>query len=120
MPFNIDGTSGPITGDNIEVDGIPTGGYAVGVGFRIDWQDRPLGQGAEREEATGASIEDVLLACMQRLSFFQGETDNASGKFQCQENDLMIAGIRTALNWGLHRTRERTKQGVEGTNAGHT
>ena len=94
MAFEINGAAGPITGENRELDGNPAGGYVAGVGFRIDWQDGPLGRGEERREPNGAFVEDVLLACLERMRFYQGESEDGSGRFRCRENALIITKDR--------------------------
>ena len=116
MAFEIEGASGLITGENRELDGNPAGGYVAGVGFRVDWQDGPLGRGEDRQEPNGAFVEDVLLACLERLHIYQGESEDGSGRFRCRENALIITKIEEAIHWGNHRTAERERRGVEGLN----
>ena len=103
MAFHIDGTAGPVTGHNDEVDGFPAGGHVSGVGFHIDWQATPLGDGPERADATGAFVEDVILACIQRVKFYQGDDEDGSGRFRCTENELTIAKLNEAPR---HTTRQ--------------
>ena len=116
MAFEINGAAGPITGENRELDGNPAGGYVTGVGIRIDWQDGPLGRGEDRREPNGAFVEDVLLACLERMRFYQGESEDGSGRFRCRENALIITKIEEAIHWGNHRTAERERRNVEGLN----
>ena len=107
MAFEIEGVYGLINGENVEVDGNPTGGYVTGVGFRIDWQDGPLGFGAERRKADGACVEDVLRACLERLYFYQGESEEGSGRFRCDENMAMVANVEVAIRLAHQRTLDR-------------
>jgi hypothetical protein len=80
----------------------------------IDWQDGPLGTGPDRKEQTGAMVEDVIQAAIQRLEFYQTANNR---KFACRENALAITKLEEALHWLDARTRAREKRGVEGTNA---
>ena len=41
-----------------DTDTDPAGGFVHGKGFRIDWQNGPLGRGNERQEPNGAFVED--------------------------------------------------------------
>ena len=92
----------------------PAGGYVAGVGFRIDWQDGPLGRGEDRQEPNGAYVTDVLLACLERMRFYQGESEDGTGRFRCRENALIITKVEEAIHWGNHRTAERERRGVDG------
>ena len=87
----------------------------AGVGFHIDWQATPLGDGPERIDATGAFVEDVILASIQRLRSYQGEDGESSGRFRCWENAQAIVKLEEALHWCEHRTRDRERRGVEGS-----
>lgn len=87
----------------------PTGGYAKGIGISIEWQDGPLGIGADRKEPNGAFVEGVIQAALQRIEFFQGS------KFKCRENALAITKLEEALHWLNARTANREKRAVEGT-----
>lgn len=89
--------------------GRPAGGSAQAVGFRIDWQDGPLGRGHERKEPNGAFIGDVLAAVIGRLEFYQ------ASPFACKENEVALTHIQTALLWLEKRTKDRVERGVEGT-----
>ena len=115
MAFQLNGTAGPITGHNDEVDGCPAGGHVSGVGFHIDWQATPLGDGPERAEPTGAFVEDVILACIQRVKFYQGDDEDGSGHFRCTENELTIAKLTEALDACYQRTHDRERRNVEGS-----
>ena len=55
MQYSLEGTAGPITGQNLSNDGgDPAGGSVQGTGFQIHWQDTPLGQGARTAETPPA------------------------------------------------------------------
>ncbi len=58
----------------------------------------------------GCHQEDLLAIVIDRLQSFQ------SGEFACRENALALTKIQEALHWLNHRTTERVKRGVEGTN----
>lgn len=80
----------------------------------IRWQDGPLGQGDQRSDPNGASIEDVLIAARQRLEWFQSP-DTGKG---CAENAQAIDLINAALAQLERRTDRRTRLGLEGTQEG--
>src|SRR5262245_9714729 len=86
----------------VDAAGNPTGGYSVGPGYSITWQD-----GIEDER--GATCEDLIEAITQRLLFFQ------ASKFACPENEDAVKYLNGA-KWALEdRTRGRRLRGVEGT-----
>jgi len=95
--------------NKVDESGNPAGGYAKAVGLTIEWQDGPLGRGAERQAPTGAFIGDVLAAVISRLAFFQ------DSKFACRENAIALTHIETALLWLEKRTADREARQVEGT-----
>ena len=112
MSFQLHGAAGPITGHNHnDADGNPAGGVVEGVGFRIDWQNGPLGRGADRKAATGAFAVDVLLAVKERFLYYQ------EGKFACAENDAILDHLVTAIDIENQRTADREARQVEGTHA---
>ena len=86
----------------------PTGGTVRGNGISIDWQDGPLGRGDNKVGPTGAFTEDVILAVIQRLRFYQGS------KFVCRQNALAITHLEDALHWLQARHEEREKREVQG------
>ena len=96
-----------------DTNGVPAGGYAEGVGMKIEWQNGPLGRGTERISPNGAFVETVLAVVAQRIEYYQ------STKFKCRENALAITKIEEALHWLNHRTQVREAQQVEGTHAVH-
>lgn len=94
--------------NTLDENGNPTGGWVRGVGLSIDWQDGPLGRGTEKKEPTGAFVEDVILAAIQRLQFYN------DGKFRCRENSLAITHLEEALHWCQARHEDRERRGVQG------
>jgi len=92
-----------------DVNENPTGGYVNGIGMSINWQDGPLGRGAERKEPNGAFVETVIAAAKQRLEFYQ------KSKFKCEANEKAIFYLETALMILDSRTKDREKREVEGT-----
>lgn len=99
-----------ITFNNWEDDnGNPAGGYVQGAGIKIDWQNGPLVVAGERREPTGAFVEGVIGAALQRLEYYQ------TTRFRCRENALAITKLEEALHWLQARTADREARGVEGT-----
>ena len=90
--------------DNKEdTNGHITGGSVMGVaGIEIHWQDGLIGATGR----SGALVEDVLWAALQRLQAFQ-ETD-----LRCRENALAITKIEEAMHWLSARTQDRIARGV--------
>ena len=76
----------------------PKGGETRGEGFFIRWQNGV-------QDLDGATLEEVIDACVQRLSFFQG------GKFPCAENALAIASLQGAR--AVLELRQRNRPGGE-------
>lgn len=96
--------------NSVDDDGNPTGGVAHGVGFAICWQDGPRGDGGDGElaPATGAFVEDILIAAALRLEWFQ------NSKFACEENGVALAHVREALRCLDARRERRADEGTEG------
>lgn len=92
-------------------EGNPAGGWTIGRGIDITWQDGPLGRGDERLEPNGAFVEGVIAAALGRLNCYQ------ESKFKCRENALAITKLEEALHWLQHRTTAREARAVEGTHA---
>ena len=90
----------------------PAGGVSTGRGFTISWQNGPLGRGADRKEATGAFVEDIIDAARQRIGFYQ---DASGGRCACEENAEAIHYLTMALNALDQRTQAREARAVEGT-----
>ena len=64
-----------------------------------------------RLERTGAFVEDVIAAALDRIEHYQ------TSEFRCRENALAITKLEEALHWLAHRTADRERRGVEGTHA---
>lgn len=94
-----------------DANGNPAGGCSFGNGFAISWQNGPLGTGADRKEPNGAFVEDVIVAALDRLNFYQ------ESKFKCQENADAILALRVALQHLNDRTSKRVIRQVEGTHS---
>lgn len=97
---------------NLSPEGDPAGGRTKGVGFDIEWQNGPLGRGAERQEPNGAFVEGLLAAVIGRMQFYQSASN---GKFACRENAIALTHLETALLWLNKRTADREARDVEGT-----
>ena len=96
----------------IDEDGNPAGGLTSGTGIYIEWQNGPLGRGADRKEPNGAFVEGVIQAAIGRLQFYQTANNK---KFACRENAIAITKLEEALMWCEKRTRDREEREVEGT-----
>ena len=96
---------------NLDDEGNPAGGASLGWGFDINWQNGPLGRGEERSAPNGAFVEDVVIAALDRMRFYQ------STRFRCRENALVITKLEEALHWMNHRTADRGVRGVKGTHS---
>jgi hypothetical protein len=90
-------------------NGNPAGGVAVGTGFTISWQDGPLGRGTERQEPNGAFVEDLIVAVIDRINYYQ------DSRFACDYNADAIEHLKKALARLEARTVDREKREVEGT-----
>lgn len=95
--------------NNLDENGNPAGGNVSGVGLYIEWQDGPLGRGADREEPNGAFVETVIAAAKQRIEHYQ------STRFACPENATAIEHLEVALAHLQARTADRERREVEGT-----
>ena len=93
-------------------DGNPIGGTVKGKGIDIKWQDGPIDfdfdRGVAKEGSNGAFVEDVILASLSRLKFF-----NAS-KFGCRENSCAITHLEEAMMWLQRRHDDRVTRSVQG------
>lgn len=90
-------------------NGNPAGGTTYGVGFAIGWQRGPLSVDGKRKEPNGAFVEDVILAAIDRLEFYQ------DSKFCCESNAAALRHLAKAVQELNNRTANRLKRGVEGT-----
>ena len=91
--------------------GNPAGGRSVGTGYRISWQNGPLGRDGDRLEPNGAFVETVLEAVIKRMEFYQNT------KFACPANGRTLYFLNLALDQQNARTRDRESRQVEGTHA---
>lgn len=101
--------------NKLDEQGRPAGGHVQGTGFRIDWQNGPLGRVGteERIAPNGAFVEDVIAAALQRIEHYQ-ET-----QFACVENQMAASHLQCALFFLNSRTKRRVEQKVEGTHEGN-
>lgn len=95
----------------LDENGKPAGGVTLGTGFKIEWQNGPLGRDGDRIEPNGAFVEGIIQAALGRLEFYN------EGEFRCRENSLAITHLEEALHWLESRTAAREARGVEGTHA---
>lgn len=93
-----------------DIQGNPAGGATFGQGFAVSWQNGPLGRGESRRSPNGAFVEDVILAAVGRLEYYQ------SGKFACEANAEALDHLRSSLEALNKRTADRERRGVEGLN----
>lgn len=118
----------PITSRHFYDDkGHPAGGHTSFTGCEIEWQNGPLANpDGSRNEPSGAFVEGVIMAAIDRLRYYQGEgkymiPENdevvTPGKFRCRQNALAITHLEEALHWCQDRTAQRESRGVEGTHA---
>ena len=78
--------------DNFLTDGNIAGGSFKSVGIEINWQDKILGKD---EEPTGALVETVIEAALQRLRFCQ--------LVPCRKDSLAITKLEECLHWLNHQ-----------------
>lgn len=107
------GQSNPIRcRDWLDKDGNPASGYAHGVGMSVVFQDGPRGKlnDGTLAPASGAFVEDLLVAAMQRLAFFQ------QTKFAHDKNAEAIEHLHRAIDALDSRAKERARRGVLGEN----
>lgn len=87
----------------VDKDGNPAGGLTVAPGMRLEWQNGPS------DIQTGAVVEQVIEAIVDRLRFYQ------EGKFASEYNEAAINYLRGAKRVLNERTADREARGVEGT-----
>ena len=92
--------------------GAPAGGTCNGTGLWIIWQRGPMRTPEGLRPHTGAFVETVIEAALQRLRFYQ------TTQFACDENDQAIIKLCEALHWLHARTERRRAAGTEGTYEG--
>jgi hypothetical protein len=110
--------------NKVDAEGNPAGGFILGEGIKIVWQDGPLNPGCDlgygieackrshNGVPNGAFVETVVAACIQRMEFYQLVN---GGKFACRENTMTLLCLREALSWLERRAFDRKLRGVEGT-----
>lgn len=118
MEFNkkfkvFNGKSNQLTCKNYMDGDNPSGGYAHGPGLCISWQDGPRGkdENGNLEPASGAFVEDALVAAGQRLQCFQ------ASKFAHPANARAIELINEAVGVLASRSSERQARGVLGSHS---
>ena len=72
----------------------------------VSFQNGPI----KEHGVNGCHNEDLLAIVIDRLQHFQ------AGAFKCRENALALTRLEGCMHWLNHRTMERVKRGVEGTN----
>jgi hypothetical protein len=72
----------------------------------IRFQNGPIAE----EGLNGVTQEALLAIVIDRLQSFQ------KGPFACRENALALTKVEEAMHWLQHRTLDRMRRGVEGTN----
>lgn len=92
-------------------EGRPAGGTTYGVGFAIGWQNGPLvdSETGERRAPTGAFVENVIEAVVDRIEYYQ------ASQFANSYNAKAVHHLREALACLNARTKDREDRGVEGT-----
>ena len=123
MSYTLQGVAGWVSGhDDKDAEGNPTGGYSEGVGYELKWQDGPVNRDAG-ETPSGAFIEDVVLSCIARLRFYEGEkydpadeymVPQSDGRFACYENQQALRSLLAAHEWMMERRKDRAERGVLG------
>lgn len=92
-----------------DANGAPSGGATYGRGFAISWQNGPLGRGDDRKEPNGAFVEDVIMAAIDRIDYYQ------RSPFRSDYNGRARYHLARALAALNERTADREKRDVEGT-----
>ena len=91
--------------------GNPGGGTTYGLGISISWQDGPLGRGDDRKEPSGAFVEGVIAAAIDRIEYYQ------RSRFNSAWNGTALAHLYAALSELDLRAQDREARAVEGTHA---
>jgi len=101
-----------IKGDHFnDANGNPAGGTTTGLGISISWQNGPLAVDGVRREPTGAFVEGVIAAAIDRIEYYQ------QSRFASDYNARALDHLRDALAALDARTRDREQRGVEGSHA---
>lgn len=72
----------------------------------VEFQKGPI----KENGVNGCHQEDLIAICIDRLRHFQ------DGSYPCRENALALTHLEDALHWLNHRTSDRIRRDVEGTN----
>jgi len=80
---------------------VPIGEFGM-----VRFQNGPIGEVG----VNGCHQEDLISIVIHRLQCFQ------AGQYACRENALALTKLEEAMHWLNHRTTNRQKRGVEGTN----
>lgn len=78
----------------------------VGEFGHVQFQNGPI----KEFGINGCHQEDLLAIVIDRLQHFQ------AGRWACRENALALTKLEEAMHWLNHRTADRVKRGIEGTN----
>lgn len=89
--------------------GVPPGFLDKGAFIWIRWQQGVVG----KDGPNGVQVDDVLGLAIRRL------TDLQRGKLPCEENRVALRLLQLAVDALASRTRHRTAQGAEATEAPH-
>lgn len=73
---------------------------------KVRFQKGPI----KENGVNGCCNEDLIAMVIDRLNSFQ------ESPYACRENALAVTKLEEALHWLRHRTVNREKRGVEGTN----
>ena len=106
---------GLIFGFNFQENGFPHAGWVEcrnrmgDVSWTLRWQPGVLDRTGGYDQPQGAFVEDLLVACKERLKFYQ------KSKAFCEENAEAIEYIQKAEDILVDRRLERRMKGIEGT-----
>lgn len=89
-----------------EVIGRPDVPSASAFLTKVTFQKGPI----KENGVNGCCNEDLIAMVIDRLNSFQ------ESPYKCRENALAVTKLEEALHWLGHRTSNREKRGVEGTN----
>lgn len=103
----------------VDDDENPTGGYVSLIvekggephnALTVNWQDGPRGtdEAGVLKDPNGAFVEDVILAAIQRLEFFQGS------KYESDYNAEAAGHLAQAIEALEKRSNERAAAGTLG------
>ena len=90
-----------------DADDNPAGGFFIGPGVALHYQDGTIKHGVQ----SGAQVGDVIAGAIQRLEFFQ------AGRYPCEENREALEHLHAALDACNRRHRRRVATGLKGQHA---